>query len=282
MIRAMKTLRRLHLYLGSLFAPALIVLALSGAWQTFRWNDAKKDGTYTPPPVVKLFSDIHKDQVLPGARHGQNPSMQWFLVAASLGLTLTTVLGIVMAYRISGRPAVVTALLLAGILLPTFLLTTCAKPMSARPIEQKKEAMKPTPAPVPLPAWTPGLGELMSLQQMRHVKLWFAGEAGNWKLAQYELDELKEGFDDVVRLHPTHKDSPVPVSEVVPRIMTLPLSDLGKTVEARDRSRFGKAYDALTAACNSCHEATNFGFNVVRRPAVNPYPNQSFAAPRLP
>ena len=281
MIRAMRTLRTLHLYLGSLFAPALIALSISGAWQVYRWNDAKKDGSYTPSPVVRLFSDIHKDQVLPGGRHGQNPAMQWFTLGASIGLTLTTLLGIVMAYRMSRRPVVVTLLLLTGILLPTFLLSSCAKPAGAKPIDGKKEASKraPAPTPVPLPAWTPGLGELMSLQQMRHVKLWFAGEAGNWKLARYELDELKEGFDDVVRLHPTHKDSPVPVSEVVPRIMALPLADLGKIVEARDRARFGKAYDALTAACNSCHEATNFGFNVVRRPAVNPYPNQSFAAP---
>lgn len=277
MIRAMRTLRTLHLYLGSLFAPVLLVLAVSGAWQVYRWNDAKKDGSYTPSPIVKLFSDIHKDQVLSGARHGQNPSMQLFLGAASMGLTLTTLIGIVMAYKMSRRPVVVTALLLTGILLPTFLLTTCAKPMSAKPKEEKREAMKAAPAPVPLPAWTPGLGELMSLQQMRHAKLWFAGEAGNWKLARYELDELKEGFDDVMRLHPTHKDSPVPISEVVPRIMSEPQSDLGKAVDAKDRARFGKAYDALTAGCNSCHQATNFGFNVVRRPAVNPYPNQSFA-----
>src|SRR5262249_46301319 len=46
----------------------------------------------------------------------------------------------------------------------------------------------------------PGLGEIMALQQMRHSKLWFAGSAGNWPLAEYELDELKEGFGDVRRL----------------------------------------------------------------------------------
>jgi hypothetical protein len=169
--------------------------------------------------------------------------------------------------------------LLAGILVPALFVTSCAKPAEEKR-EGTKRAAAPTPAPAAVSGWTPGLGELMSLQQMRHVKLWFAGEAGNWKLAQYEIDELKEGFDDVVRFHPTHRDSPVPVSEVVPRIMTGPLSDLGKAVEARNRARFAKAYDALTEGCNSCHQATNFGFNVVRRPAVNPYPNQSFAAPK--
>lgn len=46
-----------------------------------------------------------------------------------------------------------------------------------------------------------GLGEIMGLTQMRHAKLWFAGEAGNWPLSAYELDELKEGFDDAVTYH---------------------------------------------------------------------------------
>ena len=47
-------------------------------------------------------------------------------------------------------------------------------------------------------------------------------------------------------------------------------------VEKRDSAAFGPAYDALTAACNSCHEATNFGFNIVQTPTANPYPNQQF------
>ena len=44
---------------------------------------------------------------------------------------------------------------------------------------------------------------------MRHTKLWLAGQAGNWSLAAYEIKELAEGFDDVVKMHPTHEDSPV-------------------------------------------------------------------------
>src|SRR6185436_14804061 len=44
-----------------------------------------------------------------------------------------------------------------------------------------------------------GLGEIMALQQMRHIKLWYAGSSANWELAAYELDELKEGFDDVLK-----------------------------------------------------------------------------------
>src|SRR5262245_58005265 len=34
--------------------------------------------------------------------------------------------------------------------------------------------------------YVPGLGEIMSLQQMRHAKLWLVGSRGNWDLAGYE------------------------------------------------------------------------------------------------
>jgi len=124
--------------------------------------------------------------------------------------------------------------------------------------------------------FVPGLGEIMSLQQMRHVKLWFAGKAGNWKLASYEVDELGEGFDDIVTFHPTHKDSPVSLKDVVPRMVTAPLDALRAAIQKQDSAAFDAAYDQLTAACNGCHVATNFEFNRVQRPASNPYPNQAF------
>ncbi len=128
--------------------------------------------------------------------------------------------------------------------------------------------------------YTPGLGEIMTLTQMRHAKLWLAGDAGNWPLASYELDELKEGFDDVVAFHPTHKDAPLPLSELIPKMMDAPLKDLGEAVAAKDRDRFAGAFDDLTKGCNGCHQATNFGFNVVTRPKNNPYANQSFQSPQ--
>jgi hypothetical protein len=128
--------------------------------------------------------------------------------------------------------------------------------------------------------YIPGLGELMSAQQMRHAKLWFAGENGNWRLASYEVDELKEGFDDVVKHHPTLEDSHLPISRLVPTIVMGPLDEVGAAVAAADKIRFEAAFDKLTAACNSCHQATNFGFNVVTRPTEPPFSNQEFRVTR--
>jgi hypothetical protein len=137
-----------------------------------------------------------------------------------------------------------------------------------------------TPSSATIPeTYAPGLGELMTLQQMRHTKLWLAGDAQNWELAAYELDELGEGFDDVVKFHPTHKDSPIAPKDAIPRMVTQPIADLRAAVEKKDLKSFSAAYDTLTESCNNCHQATNFGFNRVQRPAGNPYPNQVFSPP---
>lgn len=129
--------------------------------------------------------------------------------------------------------------------------------------------------------YVPGLGEIMTLTQMRHAKLWLAGEAGNWELASYEIDELEEGFEDARAFHPTHKDAPQPLAQVLPTMVDAPLAALRSAVDRRDRQEFEAAYDALTAGCNACHQAMKFGFNVVRRPDTSPFPNQDFA-PRQP
>jgi hypothetical protein len=130
------------------------------------------------------------------------------------------------------------------------------------------------------PAFTPGLGEIMTLTQMRHAKLWLAGQAGNWPLASYELDELNEGMQDAATFHPTHKDAPLPIPALIDKMMKDPLLQLEKAIGARDGSGFSQAFDTLTDACNSCHRATNFGFNVVTRPSANPYVNQTFESPQ--
>jgi hypothetical protein len=116
----------------------------------------------------------------------------------------------------------------------------------------------------------------MTLTQMRHTKLWYAGQAGNWPLASYEMDELREGLEDAVIFHPAHKDSPLPIPDLIDKIMTFPIKNLGDVVAAKDSQKFVAAFDDLTSACNQCHMAANFGFNVVTRPTANPYTNQNF------
>jgi hypothetical protein len=130
------------------------------------------------------------------------------------------------------------------------------------------EASKP-------PVYTPGLGEIMSLQQMRHTKLWLAGEARNWPLASYELDELKEGFTDAPTFDPSHDGQPI--ASMIKDITPGPIAALAAAIKAEDTNRFGVAYDKLSAACNSCHEGANHGFIHIQRPTESLYTDQDFS-----
>ncbi len=135
------------------------------------------------------------------------------------------------------------------------------------------EAQKPKPEPE---RYVIGLGEIMGLTQMRHAKLWFAGTNANWDLADYEFAELKEGFDDVMTFHPTHDGVPQPLTQMIPTFTDDPMAKLEKAIAAKDKTQFATAFDGLTAACNSCHTAANFSFNVITRPISVTYTNQEF------
>lgn len=126
--------------------------------------------------------------------------------------------------------------------------------------------------------YRPGLGEIMTLTQMRHAKLWFAGAAENWPLAEYEANELEEGLADVLQFHPRHEGSPMLLTQAVPEFTAGPLAVLRTAIAAKDAAAFTAAFDRLTSGCNSCHIATKFACNVVVRPQVNTFSNQDFTA----
>ena len=130
----------------------------------------------------------------------------------------------------------------------------------------------------PAKPYEPGLVEFMLTVQSHHAKLWLAGNAGNWELAEYQADELKELIEDIASRIPVYKD--VPVGNMIEAASLPPLDEIEKAIKAQDGKAFVSAFDKLTAACNSCHEASNRGFIVIQRPAASAFPNQSFAPKR--
>lgn len=128
-------------------------------------------------------------------------------------------------------------------------------------------------APPPEP-YSPGLGDFMTAYvQPHHTKLWFAGVAGNWKLAAYEADELGETFDDVKTYQSTWKN--VPVAKLVNAIITPSLKQVDAAIAAKNVPAFKSAYGTLTAGCNACHNAAQHGFVAIRVPDANPYADQN-------
>jgi hypothetical protein len=112
------------------------------------------------------------------------------------------------------------------------------------------------------------IGDVMGFQQQRHLKLWFAGRAGNWPLAEYEIDKLKDGFADIDKLIG---------GGTVDNAVGAPIAALEKAIESKNKDAFVRAFDQLTAGCNSCHRTLDHAFIVIQRPEVSPFGNQAFA-----
>jgi hypothetical protein len=113
----MQKLRRLHLYLGCFFAPMLLFFTISGIWQTVGWNDHNA--------ILRWLSTIHKNQGLKGGAHLNSFPLELFVLLMSLGLILSVVTGIVMAFKF-GRGKITLASLAAGILIPLIMILASA------------------------------------------------------------------------------------------------------------------------------------------------------------
>jgi hypothetical protein len=118
-----KAMRSVHLYLGCFFAPLLILFLVTGCWQTFDLHHATKDGSYTPPAIVKSLSEVHTDQrwADKNTRPESSVIFRYLIVLMALGLLVTTVLGIMMAFKYT-KPWMVWACLSTGVFIPFFLL----------------------------------------------------------------------------------------------------------------------------------------------------------------
>jgi hypothetical protein len=118
--------------------------------------------------------------------------------------------------------------------------------------------------------YRPGLGEYMIGIQLHHSKLWFAGINNNWKLADYEIGEIKESFGDIKEVE-TDRPEVKTIDMIQPA-----LDSLAAAITQKDEVAFKKQYEVLTATCNNCHTANKFEFNVIVTPTAPPVTNQDF------
>lgn len=119
-------------------------------------------------------------------------------------------------------------------------------------------------------SYKPGFGEFMSSIQIHHNKLWFAGQNQNWKLADFEINEIKESLDDIKK-YCTDRTETNSIG-----MIEQPLQNVSNAVQQRNSTAFKNSYTILTATCNSCHQATQHEFNVITIPNTPPFSNQSF------
>jgi hypothetical protein len=149
-------------------------------------------------------------------------------------------------------------------LTPVFALAQQSAPPK-EPIKTEKQVSK---------AYVPGLEQFMNVILIEHNKLWFAAKARNWRLADYELGEIKEIMGDVQDLVPTFKN--LPLADMLDAVVTREIATLEKLIAAKDYKGFTAGYDKLTQACNACHQGTENGFVVIKRPTQPAFTNQDY------
>ncbi len=145
--QTMRQLRRIHHYIGVFFTPAILLFALSGALQTFRLQEEKGYGG-TPPTWIVWMASVHKDSATPRDRSGERkakrpvasvaergrpiakpasskPSrlpMQVFVALLSVGLIVSSVLGVLIALNNAATRRVSILMLVIGTTLPLLLM----------------------------------------------------------------------------------------------------------------------------------------------------------------
>ncbi|MEP7230370.1 MAG: hypothetical protein ABI691_08970 [Ginsengibacter sp.] len=120
--------------------------------------------------------------------------------------------------------------------------------------------------------YRPGLGEIMGGIQTHHAKLWYAAINDNWKLADYEIAEIKERIQQAEEIE-TDRPEVKTISMIYPAI-----DSVTNSIKEQTLSSFKNNFQLLTTTCNNCHTANHFEFNVITIPTSPPVSNQDFKA----
>jgi len=95
------------------------------------------------------------------------------------------------------------------------------------------------------------------------TNLWFAGQAGNWPLADFYLAETKSHLRWAVRRIPVRKDSrgqEIHLGNILEAFENGPLAALKNPVDGKDKAGFGRVYREVLTACYACHKAADKPF----------------------
>lgn len=126
----------------------------------------------------------------------------------------------------------------------------------------------------------PELGQQMLELQLRHDRLWWAGEAGNWNLAYFMVGELGEALRGIEQSNGDAAElQPQKLSEVMPSMMNPAIARVQDALARQDKTAFAKAYDDLSAACTACHELAGNPMLVIQRPRTPLLDNLRYAPP---
>lgn len=113
------------------------------------------------------------------------------------------------------------------------------------------------------------LGDIMALVELRHIKLWYAGQSRNWDLVGYEIDRINESLRRSAILYTN-----IPVAYI--KAVGGPMAEMRDAAGSKSAEKFAHGYAGLTAACNACHTAGRVGFLHIQTPTWSPFSDESY------
>jgi hypothetical protein len=159
------------------------------------------------------------------------------------------------------------------------LAAIIAAPVVASSLHSHAQPAAPPPSqqpPAAQPDYHPSAADLMNIGILpRHMKIAQALNQQNWAYLAYETNELRGAFGRVARTVP-RIDGKFETAEMIQSIIATPIQQLADAAKAKDFAKSTAAYAAVTAACNSCHQAVNHGVIVIKVPQGDFFPNQDF------
>ncbi len=116
----------------------------------------------------------------------------------------------------------------------------------------------------------PAMGDMQRFAE----KLYFAGAAGNWPLADFYLHEIEETTAEIIKENVV--DEGVPVGAFMRTMFPPSLEGVEGAIRARNAQQFAPAYEAMLSSCNACHQSTGHGFVKITTPRQMTYENQDY------
>jgi hypothetical protein len=119
------------------------------------------------------------------------------------------------------------------------------------------------------------LGAAMGNMQRFAEKLHFAGQAGNWALADFYLHEIDEMAETIIEARVV--DEGVKVGELMKAMLPPSIASVQEAIQSRDPAQFASRYEGLLSSCNACHTSTRHAFVKIVVPKEPTYQNQDFS-----
>jgi hypothetical protein len=153
-----------------------------------------------------------------------------------------------------------------------------APPPPSHPVAEQVKALQAQVRALGQRLRPPELGHQMLELQIRHDRLWWAGEAGNWNLAYFMVGELGEALRGIEASNGDAPElQPQKLSAVMPAVMNPAVQGLQQALARHDKADFERAFDRLSAACTACHAIAGDTFLHIQRPSTPLLDNLRYA-----